>query len=481
MKSIRQQVVLTTFSVMLAFLLILCLTSYFLAREYLINQFDQELLADFQSVVGMTKIWPDGEVWVDLDSEVLTAYAEDGNKLFEVWTGDGTESLDRSVLLEQQDIHIHRPIRPADNQPAIFDTALPDCRNIRAATQVLYPQWGWDSITPELQVTEEIKETKVEVLVARNRAPLDHDLAMLLIWFIGVMLFLPVLLFAVVWYGVGKGLTPLKRLTHQVSGIQSTNKLERLDAQWPVELRPPAEKINELLDRLEEHFLRERRFTSSAAHELRTPISELQLATEVALLAKDQPQRLLTAVQQAHTLAGKMAELVSSLSLLSRQQKDEYTLRKTTVDLVRTIQEVVAQHDSAMRQRGLTISAEFPDSQFLYSDQTLCQTIVRNLINNAVSYAPENTDISVALKVSGEKKDHLLLQVSNICPQIQEQDLRHMFEPFWRKETVYSHQHHFGLGLAITREACDLLGFQLNVSKPAADVIEFSVAVKLTD
>ncbi len=484
MRSIRQQVVFTTFSVILVCLLIICITSYSLTRQYLINQFDQELQADFQNVVGMTKIWPDGEIWVDLDSEVLTAYAATGNKLFEVWTGDGTESLDRSLILEQQDIHINRTVRPADNGPAIFDTQLPDNqqsshRNFRAAIQTVYPQWGWDDITPELEVSDEIKDTKVEVLAGRDRAPLDHDLNMLLLWFAGLTLSLPILLFAVVWYGIGKGLAPLKRLTYQVGEIKSTNKLERLDSQWPIELQPPAEKINELLDRLEDHFLRERRFTSSAAHELRTPISELQLATEVALRSKDQPRRLLTAVQQAHTLAGKMAELVNSLSLLSRQQRDEYSVDRTTVDLVRLLRETISQYESMLKQRDLTISVELPDSQHLYSDSTLIQSIIRNLLNNAVSYAPEHTKISIELDVSGEKKDRLQLSIRNICPQIQEQDLRHMFEPFWRKESVYSHQQHFGLGLAITREACELLGFQLDVSKPTADLIEFSVSIAL--
>ncbi|WP_020405391.1 sensor histidine kinase N-terminal domain-containing protein [Hahella ganghwensis] len=179
MRSIRHHIVVMTFSVVMIFLLLLCIGSYLTARHYLISQFDQELLADFQNVVGMTKIWPDGDLWVDLDSEVLTSYAVNGNKIFQVWTADGTETLDRSLLLQEQDFQINRPVRNRDGEPEIFDSTLANGRDIRAMIQTVYPQWGWDDISPGLEVAQSIKDTKVEVLVARDRKPLDQDLTTL--------------------------------------------------------------------------------------------------------------------------------------------------------------------------------------------------------------------------------------------------------------------------------------------------------------
>ncbi|WP_020405392.1 sensor histidine kinase [Hahella ganghwensis] len=252
-----------------------------------------------------------------------------------------------------------------------------------------------------------------------------------------------------------------------------------MNTDWPEELLPTAEKINELLDRLEQHFMRERRFTSSAAHELRTPISELQLATDVALRARENPQRLLTAVQQANTIAEKMAELVRSLSLLTRQQRDEYSIKKETANLCELIRDEALLSQPIAEERSVAVNLQLPESQFIYADTSLLKCVISNLINNAFSYAPSDTEVLIQLVVSGPRQDSLALKVRNICPQILEQELDYLFEPFWRKENVYGTQHHFGLGLAITREASQLLGYELGVSKPAADIIEFTLTAKL--
>jgi signal transduction histidine kinase len=131
--------------------------------------------------------------------------------------------------------------------------------------------------------------------------------------------------------GVRRGLTPLSALAAEVDAIDEASLDRRLAIEGqPTELVGIRRKLNELLERLQMAFDRERRFSSGAAHELRTPIAELRALTEVALKwpAGPDPERTKD-LSEAHAIACRMEEVVGALLAIARDgHVDELSARE---------------------------------------------------------------------------------------------------------------------------------------------------------
>ena len=131
---------------------------------------------------------------------------------------------------------------------------------------------------------------------------------------------------------LNRGLKPLRDLERQTDAIDATTLDARFDpTDAPVELRPVYERLNDLIHRLETGFDRERRFSSDLAHEMRTPVAELKMLSEVALKWPDQAG----AGTHAETLdiARQLESMIESLLALARWESGEVSLQKETVDL----------------------------------------------------------------------------------------------------------------------------------------------------
>src|SRR5690606_30406849 len=113
---------------------------------------------------------------------------------------------------------------------------------------------------------------------------------------------------------VGTGLRPLGRLTREVHEIDLDGARRRVTtSDLPAELAPVAGKLNELLERVESTFERERRFTSHAAHELRTPLAELKVMAELGLRWPDEmtPRH----VEDMLEVVGELEALIDALAV----------------------------------------------------------------------------------------------------------------------------------------------------------------------
>jgi signal transduction histidine kinase len=245
------------------------------------------------------------------------------------------------------------------------------------------------------------------------------------------------------------GLQPLDDLARQVRGIRATHLHERLPtAKLPRESQPITEKLNEMLERLEAGFDRERRFSMYAAHELRTPLTELKVMTE---LATNWPQEFNR--RHGEEMLQAIAEneaLLDKLSLLSRAEIDGVAVQVASLDLLEAVQTSVERVRGASEKRGLTIELDVKGKTIL-TDPVLWTAILNNLLGNAVDHAP------TAARVLVEASPHCLA-VSNEAPNLEPNDIPHVFERFWRKTEARSERGHSGLGLAVVAACSERLG-----------------------
>ena len=278
---------------------------------------------------------------------------------------------------------------------------------------------------------------------------LERSLQSIVLILVGVGLAGLILIVFLVHTCLRLGLRPLEDLGRQLRSIRPTHLHERLPtAQLPRELQPIAEKLNEMLERLEAGFDRERRFSSYAAHELRTPLTELKVMTE---LVTNWPQEFNR--RHGEEMLEAIAEneaLLDKLSLLSSAENERVSVESANVDLVDGVRDCVARVSESAEKRGLTIDTEV-ERMAIVTDPLLWTAILNNLLGNAVSHAPRGAHVLVEASAD-------CLVVSNDAPELEADDIPHLFERFWRKSEARSEKGHSGLGLAVVAACTERLG-----------------------
>ena len=247
-------------------------------------------------------------------------------------------------------------------------------------------------------------------------------------------------------------------MADRATRIDSRSLAERLpESGSPKEIAVLAARLNELLARLEGSFQCERRMTANLAHELRTPIAELGVASDLARRWSDDPELQSSLAQTAHEVAGRMGRIVANLLHLARVEAGSESLlvEKTVVaDLVRQ-----AFADLAPLVDGRELECvEQPQGLEVAVDRALLGVVINNLAENALRHSPRGERIRSEIRADGARWEWSL---ANRTPDLQRRDLEHLTEAFWRKDDVRSRRNGTGLGLAIARAAVDVMGGSL--------------------
>ncbi|MET0682574.1 MAG: ATP-binding protein [Casimicrobiaceae bacterium] len=270
------------------------------------------------------------------------------------------------------------------------------------------------------------------------------------------------LLGVLIWFAVGRGLRPLEALSHAVA-------TRRPDAMSPVEqdalpqeLQPLAGSLNALLVRLDEALAAQRRFTADAAHELRTPLAALALQVEQAERASDAPGRA-AALADLESGVARASRLVEQLLTMARLEPEALSRNFSRVDLVALAKDaIVARAPIAEARRidlGCTGSAAVP----AYGDPASLETLIANLLDNALRYTPEGGRVDVAV---ADDAGRAMLSVIDTGPGIPIAARERVFERFHREIPPAGEAHAAGggLGLSIVRRIAEAHGATISLS-----------------
>ncbi len=250
----------------------------------------------------------------------------------------------------------------------------------------------------------------------------------------------------IVWFGLSRGLKPLETL-EQAINRRNREDLRPIEHEVPYEVRNLVASINQLMERLARSIGAMQRFTANAAHQLRTPMAAIKTQTELALKEND-PAETQKTLAHLHESAEQTTRLINQLMSLSRAapteggpQGEEFDIRALCVNVTR---EMVP----AALARNIDLGFEGSDEPIpLKGDRTLFEELVKNLIDNTLSYCPSGTRSSVRLfNGSGE----VILEVEDDGPGIPAEERERVFERFYRSDA--SSAPGCGLGLSIVRE-----------------------------
>lgn len=263
---------------------------------------------------------------------------------------------------------------------------------------------------------------------------------------------------------VGRELRPLREVA---AGLRrrAPDDASQLDAQQvPTEVRPLVDALNALFARINTMLLRERRFTSDAAHELRSPLAALRVQTEVVQLAGDDTQMRDHAVSNLTIGIDRATRLVDQLLTLSRLDSFSDLNDLESVDWRQLVMTALAELDHTAHAAGITLRYEQQgEPSDLVGQRLLLSLLVRNLLDNAVRYTPIGGTVTVTLTARQ-------LQVEDDGPGVTEQHLARLGERFYRPPG--QEQTGSGLGLSIVQLIASLHGLRVNfANRPAGGFI----------
>lgn len=254
---------------------------------------------------------------------------------------------------------------------------------------------------------------------------------------------------------LSRELWPLKKLA-QTLRARSPDATDQLPTHGvPAEVSPLVEALNQLFARTGEMMARERRFTSDAAHELRSPLTALKVQTDVAQLSLDDPQAQAKALDQLHAGIDRASRLVEQLLTLSRLDSLENLDDVEPLKLADLLQSAVMDIYHPAQQAGIEIRLHIHDPQVTRTgQQLLLSLLVRNLLDNAVRYSPRGSVVEVTL-------DTHSFTVRDTGPGIAPEALARIGERFYRPPG--QDQTGSGLGLSIVKRIATLHRMQVSL------------------
>lgn len=448
-----------------------------LITERLEDEFDQLLVTKSQGLMALSEIEEEGFMVEQYDRTLPQFVTQELAEYFQFLNDEGV-AVQSSLSMRPEQL-----LAPQSTQPSrsYLDIKLPDGRQGRLLRTRFLPRVDIDNGVAEgedLELDTELlgpagtpnSKMPVQITVGEDtlvREPLTLNLAISresldsLIMQVHLLLVMTgtLTMVLIAWLAhrrIQETVKPLEAITQQVQALNPRQLGQRIRIDDPVaELDLMVQQMNELLDRVEQAFDRERRFSGDVAHELRTPLAELRTLVEVTeRWPEELPQEEFTAdIGQA---TRRMQRTVESLLALSRSEGNS-----TTVERFDGLPEFLQHSIDSLRERaatrGVSLLVALEVSSIMLQGRDEWPLIVCNLLDNAVDYSERGSTVFVALQAD-EKHNELRLSISNTVTDLDECDLPYLFDRLWRKDSSRTSTLHSGLGLALVKACVERVG-----------------------
>jgi heavy metal sensor kinase len=261
-----------------------------------------------------------------------------------------------------------------------------------------------------------------------------------------------------------RALAPIDDITNAARHISTADLSARLNLpDTGDEVSRLAGTFNEMLDRLETGFKRERQFTSDASHELRTPLTAMQA---ILSLVREGVRPTHEYRQALDDLAGetdRLRGLVEDLLRLARGDR-QYSVVREWVNLSTLLYDVTDSLRPLAEAKGLSLSCDASPGLTLMGDSDSLIRLFINLLDNAIKFT-EHGQVTVTGRCEADAKS---VKIADTGPGIAPQHLAHIFDRFYRVETARS-TGGSGLGLAIAQQIAQAHGGEITAASKVGE------------
>ena len=416
---------------MLGAILLVTGVLYIKYEEHVDTLRDRSLSGQAADVARHLEVDDQARLRVNLPPALATAYAADGRYHYVVLDEDGgvlAASVGATAVNES-------PRVLSAGTPRYFATLDPATgRSFYGASSLHDGPTG--PVLVQVQQSAEHADVVMDTFL--------DELGDEVLWIV-VVIFVAILL--VTWFTLRASLSTLEEVSQQAAAVGPETLHRRLTLEGvPAEIRPIVVAVNAALERVEEAFQQQRRFTADAAHEMRTPIAVLRAhldtldAGEARALGRD-----LTALDRVVA------------QLLRLAQADSMTLKpEGSADLHATALNVAALMGPAAIRSGRSIALTGDPECRVSGDADALEMALRNLVENALNYTPEGTEVEIQVDARA-RCVCVLDRGPGVAPEHREQ----VFERFWRADRRDGDG--AGLGLSIVARVASAHGASLSV------------------
>jgi two-component system, OmpR family, sensor kinase len=259
------------------------------------------------------------------------------------------------------------------------------------------------------------------------------------------------LLAIVIWVVVGRALTPLSSISAALRA-RTPAALEPLPQEKvPEELVPLVGSLNDLLQRLQHALEVQRQFVGDAAHELRSPLTAVQLQLSLLKRASGEDERA-AAIERLERGVHRSNRLVQQLLTLARQDPQAPDAAIEDVDIGQLAHELATDYEpqAALERQSLRLESA-AEPVLVRGEREALRVMLSNLIDNALRYTPADGSVAVRISRAG---DEALIEVEDSGPGIAPEQRARVFDRFYRVPRAAAEEGS-GLGLAIVKRVLD--------------------------
>lgn len=202
-------------------------------------------------------------------------------------------------------------------------------------------------------------------------------------------------------------------------------------------------------------------FVANVSHELKTPVGAISLLAEALESSADDELAVRRFAKRMHKESGRLAALVQDIIELSRLQGASVAQQGRPVDVNAVIAEAVDRSQLPAESKNIRIVVGGRTDAKVFGDQDLLVTALRNLIDNAIRYSPENTRVGIGVR---SREGLVSISVTDQGEGLSPEDQERVFERFYRVDSARSrHTGGTGLGLSIVKHVASNHGGEVTL------------------
>lgn len=349
----------------------------------------------------------------------------------------------QQVLSESNNFHLHNP-----------SSKLPN--HVSEGYSFIWQDWQlW-----RIYSTEDA-ELNMSVWVLQPIAERFKDLAQNVMLYGLILIVLWFIQWLILHFAVKRQFKVIHQLSREISA-KSADDLAPIHQQVPElkELQPMVWQLNQLLQRLEYSLVAEQRFTADASHELRSPLSAIQMRLQVLKRKYPELDQDLVSIQND---VNRGTQVLENLLLLARLDPAHTAqLPKSEMDVSRVINEVMQALQPFAAEKNIQIETQFAEHLVITGNDKLIFSCLRNLLDNAIRYAGQNGHVFIKMQ---KKQQRLSISIEDNGQGVTEEVLQRLGERFYR--ALGTKTQGSGLGLSICKKIIELHAGEIQFSRSA--------------